>query len=145
MGFRTFYHDTDISYQISKNADNESLTGAGVDMQGKEAVCFIATALQGETANFSIKAQQAAASDYSDAADLAGTALTFSTGASTDAIAVLEIVNPGERYVRPIITVPDLTAAKCVACIALVRGKQYRPVTAPTYGEIHLAPAEGTA
>jgi hypothetical protein len=142
---RSIYYDGDVSYQVSKAADNEALTGAGVDMLAADRVTFLVTALQGEAADFSIKAQQAAESDYSDAADLAGTAVTFSTDTSADGLGVLEIVNPQERYVRPVITVPDLAAATPVACVAIVYGKQYRPVTAPTYGEIHIAPAEGTA
>lgn len=145
MTIKTGYHDLEISYQVSKNADNESLTGAGVDMLGREGVIFIATALQGEAADFAIKAQQDTDSAYGTAADLAGTSLTFSTDTTVDAVAVLEIRNPLERYVRPVITVPDLTSATPVACVALVYGKKERPVTAPTYGEIHIAPAEGTA
>ena len=142
---RSIYHDVSVSFQCAKNADNEALTGAGVDMLGARAVAFVVLAIQGEAADFSIKAQQDSASDYSGAADLAGTALTFSTDTAVDAIGVLEIVNPGERYVRPVITVPDLTSATVTACIALVYGNQEKPVTAPTYGEIHVSPAEGTA
>lgn len=145
MSLFSGFYDADISYQVSKNADNETLTGAGVDMKGKRSVLFIATALQGEALDFAIKAASAAASDYSDAADLAGTSVTFSTDTSVDAIGVLEIKDPPERYVRPVITVPDAAAATAVACIALVFGEKYPPVTAPTYGEHHVSPAEGTA
>lgn len=142
---KSIYHDTVVSFQCAKNADNESLTGAGVDMQGKKGVVFIVAALQGEAADFTIKAQQDSDSAYGTAADLEGTSVAFSTGSSADAVAVLEIVDPLERYVRPVIAVPDLSAAKAVACIAIAYGGQYKPETAPTYGEHHVAPAEGTA
>jgi hypothetical protein len=52
--------NTKISIQSLKAADNETLTGAGVDMLGFDSVCFIPVALKGEALSFSIKAQQAA-------------------------------------------------------------------------------------
>lgn len=145
MTIKSLYHDTVIAFQLAKNADNESINGAGVDMKGLRGVAFLMAALQGEAADWTIKAQQAAEDDYSDAADLAGTSVTVSTGASTDAVGILEIINPGERYVRPVVTVPDLTAATAVAVVSVAYGGRYVPETAPTYGEIHISPAEGTA
>lgn len=142
---RTIYHDAVVSVQVMKNADNETLTGVGVDMLGYDGVCFIASALKGEALDFAIKAQQAAVSDYSDAADLAGTSVTFSTTVGADAVAVLEIHNPLERYVRPIVTVPNATAATATSCIAIKYRGKTRPESAPTYGELHVGPAEGTA
>lgn len=142
---RSIYHDTVVSVQVMKAADNEALNGVGVDMQGYDGVAFIASALKGEALDFSIKAQQAAESDYSDAADLAGTATTFSTTVGADAVAVLEIRSPGERYVRPVVTVPNATAATPTSVIAIKYRGQYLPETAPTAGEYHVAPAEGTA
>jgi len=132
-----------VSIQALKSADNESLTGTGVDMQGYEGVTFIVGALEGEALDFTIKAQQAAASDYSDAADLLGTSVAFSTTVGAKGLTSLEIVQPRERYVRPIIAVPDAAAATPTFCIALKWGAQVKPVS--NDGELHVSPAEGTA
>ncbi len=101
-------YDTLVSIQVYKSADNESLTGTGVDMKGYRGVAFIVGAAGGEDfSTWAIKAQQDSASGFGTAADLAGSSKTFSTVASpsTDGLAILEIVEPTERYVRPIITV----------------------------------------
>ncbi|HEU4328068.1 MAG TPA: hypothetical protein VFS21_33335 [Roseiflexaceae bacterium] len=126
-----------------KAADNESLTGTTLDMQGYEGVAFIATALKGEALDFSIKAQQGAASNMSDAADLASTATTFSTTVGADATTVLEVYRPQERYVRCVVTVPNATAATPTAVIAIRYGARVLPIS--NTGELHLSPSEGTA
>lgn len=128
---------------IKGAADNETLTGAGVDMQGYEGVAFIITAEKGESLSFSIKAQQAAASDFSDAADLASTATTVATTVGADGVAMLEIYRPQERYVRAVVTVPNATAAKGVSVVAVRHGTRVVPTS--NTGEIHYSPAEGTA
>lgn len=143
MDFHGVYHDIKVVPQVFKAADNETLNGAGVDTAGYEGVAFVAYALKGEALDFSIKAQQAAVSDYSDAADLAGTAETFSTTYVADAHAVLDIYRPIERYVRPVITVPNATAATPLAVIALLYGGRNLPES--NTGEFHPSPAEGTA
>ncbi|GAB4203596.1 MAG: hypothetical protein OHK0022_27910 [Roseiflexaceae bacterium] len=126
-----------------KAADNETLTGTTLDMQGYEGVAFVAVALKGEALDFSIKAQQGAASNMSDAADLAGTATTFSTTVGADATTVLEVYRPQERYVRAVVTVPNATAATPTAVLAIRYGPRVLPVS--NAGEVHLSPAEGTA
>lgn len=139
--------DTVVSIQTYKSADNESLTGSGVDMKGFRGVAFIVGAAGGEDfSTWSIKAQQDTASNFGTAADLAGTATAFSTVASpsTDGIAILEIVEPTERYVRPVITVPNVSTAKITFCIAIRYGAEELPTTNAT-GELHASPAEGTA
>ena len=139
------YENSVVSVQaIKPDANNETINGAGVDMLEYGAVTFIVVAQKGESANFSIKAQQAQQSDYSDAADLAGTAVSFSTTASVDGVAVLEIRRPRERYVRPVVTVPTLSAAKAVCVIAIKHSPTRVPTTNVT-GELHVSPAEGTA
>lgn len=143
MDFHSVYHDIKVVPQVIKAADNETLNGAGVDTAGYEGVAFVAYALKGEALDFSIKAQQAAVSDYSDAADLLGTAKTFSTTVGADAHAVLDIYRPEERYVRPVITVPNATAATPTAVIALLYGGRVHPES--NTGEFHPSPAEGTA
>lgn len=140
-------HDTAVSIQVYKSADNESLTGAGVDMKGYRAVAFIVGAAGGEDfSTWAIKAQQDSASGFGTAADLAGSSKTFSTVASpsTDGLAILEIVEPTERYVRPIITVPNASSAKITFCVAIRYGAEELPVSG-NVGELHVSPAEGTA
>lgn len=139
--------DSVVSVQTYKAADNEALTGSGVDMKGFRAVAFIVGAAGGEDfSTWSIKAQQDTDSAYGTAADLVGTATAFSTVASpsTDGVAILEIVEPKERYVRPVITVPNVSTAKITFCIAVRYGAEDLPTTNAT-GELHVSPAEGTA
>jgi hypothetical protein len=135
--------DAAISIEALKAADNESLTGAGVDMLNWEGVAFVVGALKGEALDFSVKAQQAQVAAFTNAADLLGTATAFSTTIAADGLTVLEIHKPVERYVRPVITVPNATAATPVFCVAIRYGPKYAPVT--NAGEFHLSPAEGTA
>ncbi len=135
--------DAKVSVQALKAADNETLTGSGVDMAGFDSVAFIVGALEGEALDFSIKAAQAAKSDYSDAADLAGTATAFSTTIADKGLTVLEIHQPQERYVRPIITVPNAVAATPTFCIAVQFNARTLPQT--NAGELHVSPAEGAA
>ena len=133
------------SLETVKSADNESLTGSGVDMKGHYGVAFLAIAEGGEDADFAIKAQVGTDSAFADAADLAGTSITFSTVASpsTHAACMLVVKEPPERYVRAVVTVPDLTAAKAVSVYALRFGAGSLPES--NTGESHLGPAEGTA
>lgn len=140
-------HDTKMSIQVYKSADNESLTGAGVDTLGYRGVAFVVGAAGGEDfATWAIKAQQDSASGFGTAADLVGSSKTFSTVASpsTDGLAVLEITEPRERYVRPVITVPNVSTAKITFCVAILFGAKNLPVGA-NVGELHVNPAEGTA
>lgn len=139
--------DSVVSIQTYKAADNESLTGSGVDMMGFRAVAFIVGAAGGEDfSTWSIKAQQDTDSAFGTAADLVGTAVAFSTVASpsTDGLAILEIREPQERYVRPVITVPNVSTPKITFCIAIRYGAEDLPTTNAT-GELHVSPAEGTA
>ena len=136
--------DALFSIQSLKAADDEALTGAVVDTKGHKGVCFYVIALQGEALSFSIKAQQGAAANMSDAADLLGSSVAFTTGASADGQAVLDIKEPRERYVRAVVTVPDAAAATPTACIAVLYGGDVLPES-NTNAEIHVNPAEGTA
>jgi hypothetical protein len=132
-----------LSIQSLKAADDETLTGAGVDMLGFDSICFVPMALKGEALNFTIKAQQAAVSDFSDAADLLGTSVAFATTVGTDALSGLEIHTPNERYVRPLTVVPDAAVATLVAVLAIQFNAKDIPQT--NSGEVHVSPAEGTA
>lgn len=134
--------NTKVSINTLKNADNETLTGATLDMQGYDSVAFIAFGLKGNVATPTIKAQEGAASDMSDAADLLGTSVNFATTVSADGLTVLEIHNPRKRYVRAIVAVPDITATPH-GVIALQFNAKDLPIT--NAGELHSSPAEGTA
>jgi hypothetical protein len=141
----SIFRNAKISIQALKAADNEALTGTTLDMQGYDSVIFIAGALQGEAlTGFDVTAQQGAASDMSDAADLAGTEVAFTTAADADGLAALEIHQPQERYVRSVVTVPDADAATPTFCIAIQFNMKDVPYATNT-GEVHVSPAEGTA
>ena len=82
---------------ISNIADNETLTGAGVDMLGYQGVVFFASALKGEIKTYGLKAQQDTDVAFGSAQDLAGSNVAFATGTSTDGFAFLEIHNPTDE------------------------------------------------
>lgn len=145
IGFQSIleHMQPDIQY-ISAIADNASYNGAGVDMLGYQGVVFIAVAKQGEIATYGLKVQQDTVSNFATAADLAGTNVVFSTAVSTDGFGFVEVKNPIERYLRPVLVVPNVTTPNSVAMIALRYGKDLQPETNAD-GELHTKPAEGTA
>ena len=123
--------------------------GAVIDMQGFDGVQFIllvgaltATQVTG------LKAQQGNASNLSDAADLAGTAVGPLADADGNKALVLDVYRPLERYIRPVVT-----RATANAVIDGVIAIQYRgrkaPVTQDTTfvaaNKMLVSPAEGTA
>lgn len=132
-----------VTIEALKSADNETLTGAGVDMAGYEGVMFVVGALKGESLAFSVKAQQDTSSAFGSAADLANTSVAFSTTVGADGLTTLDIRRPEERYVRALVIVPDATSAKPTFCIAIRYGASVRPQS--NSGELHSTPAEGTA
>jgi len=141
----SFLNNTEVSIQaLDGSADNEALTGAGVDMQGFDSVAFVTGCLFGEELDLSMKAQQDVTAAFATAADIKDSAVAFTTDVYTSGLATLEIHNPQERYVRPIITVPNADAAKAVFCIAILFNANKHPVGAND-GELLVSPAEGTA
>lgn len=140
---KSVLYDTVVAVSSLKSADNETLTGATIDMKGFDGVAFIAVALKGEALDFAIKAQQGAASNMSDAADLAGTSVAFSTAVGTDGLTTLEVLQPRERYVRAVVTVPNATSATPTSVIAIKFKAKNLPQS--NSGEQHIGPAEGTA
>ena len=129
---------------IDPDGDNETLTGTGVDMLGYEGVIFLAACRRGEAGDLVLKAQQDTASDFSSAADLAGTAVAMTIAVGTDAFAGIEIKNPRERYVRPALVIPNLTTARAVCIISIRYGAKHLPETNAD-AELHSYPAEGDA
>ena len=127
-------------------AGTSDINGATLDMQGFEGVLIEVTfGAITSGAVTSIKAQQGAASNLSDAADLEATAQTI---ADTDdeKTFYIDLVNPQERYVR--LVVDRATQNAVVASATYI---QYSADKLPTThganvsGELHIAPAEGTA
>lgn len=140
--------NTKISIGALKyNADNESLSGAPVDMTGFDSVAFIAFANSGEAfATHTIKGQMDDDTGFTDASTLASTAVTFSTttAASGHGLTTLEIHHPSKRYVRPVQTVPNFSTARAVGCIAIQFNAKDLPYSANA-GELHISPAAGAA
>jgi hypothetical protein len=145
LSFNSFKEDMQLDHQyINIAADNATYAGTGVDMTGYQGVVFIASCAQGTVATFSMKAQQDSASAYGTAADLLSTSVSCVTGTQADAFMFVEVLNPAEQYVRPVITVANLSTPNGVAICSIRYGKDRRPET-NSDGEFHYAPAEGTA
>jgi hypothetical protein len=144
---KSIYHDAAITVIDIRDADNETITpSAGVDMKGYEGVAFAVVVDGGEeVAGFSIKAQHDTTSDFSaDPQDLEGSSISFSSHATNEIVRVLDIGRPRERYVRPVVVVPNMASATPVAILAI----RYNPREFPTSvhtGEFHQSPDEGTA
>jgi len=122
--------------------------GATLDMRGFEGVLMVVHF--GDIAAgavTSIKAQQGAASNLSDAADLAGTGITVAAD-DDNQIFIIDLYRPAERYVRLVV---DKDAANNTEEMAVYI--QYSPRKKPQSNnvadavtcELHVSPAEGTA
>jgi hypothetical protein len=125
----------------------DTLTGSTLDMANYDGVLFIgAFGTITATAVTTLKAQQGAASNMSDAADLEGTAISI---ADTDdnKVALLDIFRPAERYVRAIIT-RETANAVVDGVIAVQYSGRVKPITQGSTvasTETHVSPEEGTA
>lgn len=126
----------------TSTADTTTVTGATIDTSGYEGVLFIAK-YGTAAANNTLHAESGAASDMSDAADLASTSV--GAGAS-DEIQWIDLFRPAERYVR--VMADRGTSSTLDWGVALLYGPKKLPVdntTAGTiHGEVHASPAEGT-
>ena len=145
MEFKSVYHDLKITVEEIAVGANEIFTGVGVDTAGYEGVAFVLAVGDYEAGEYVMKAQQDTVSTYATVADLAGTAQTFTSVTATNTnVRVLDISHPTERFVRPIVTIPNLTATTQPASIISIRyGGRIRPES--NDGEYHVSPAEGTA
>lgn len=127
-------------------AGTTAINGTIIDMSGAEGVTFIVT-MGAIVANAvtSLKVQQGAASNMSDAADLAGSAVAIADD-DDEKVFYIDVVKPLERYVRLVVSraTQNATVASAIAV-------QYGLRTAPkahgtgVSGELHVSPAEGTA
>lgn len=133
----------DFQY-INAAGDNASYNGAGVDMQGYAGVAFFAIVASGEVGTNTLKVQQDTDSGFGTAADLKDTSVTITTGVSTTGFGFVDVRNPQERYVRPVLTVANFTTPRAVAVFSLRYGKSLGPET-NTDGEFYDSPVEGTA
>lgn len=124
-----------------------AINGATLDMAGYDGVLMVVT-FGAITTNAvtSIKAQQGAASNLSDAADLAGTAQTVADSADEQTF-YIDVFRPAERYVR--LVVSRATQNAVVASAEYIQyGGHKGPVAShgsAVSGETHVSPAEGTA
>jgi len=122
--------------------------GATLDMDGFKGVLMVVKFAAIEAAGVnSIKAQQGAASNLSDAADLAGTKIDVAAD-DDNQIFIIDLYEPTERYVRLVVD-KDTTHTTDEAAFYIQYGARFRPTTvtvtdAVTY-ERHISPAEGTA
>lgn len=127
-------------------AGTSDINGTTLDMEGFESVLVIVRmGTITASAVTSIKMQQGAASDMSDAADLAGTAQTIADD-DDDETFYIDLHQPTERYVRLVVDRGTQNAVVASANYIQYNGSVF-PVTHGTgvSGEFHQSPAEGTA
>jgi hypothetical protein len=129
-------------------AGTTDINGTTLDMQGFEGVLMLVRfGAITASAVTSVKAQQGAQSDVSDAADLEGTGITVADD-DDDQIFAIDLYRPQERYVR--LVVDRGTQNAVVASAEYIQyGIRKGPITqnvtdAVTY-ELHVSPDEGTA
>ena len=127
-------------------AGSTDIEGAVIDMAGFEGVLMVVTfgEITGSAAT-AVRAQQGAAANLSDAADLLGTAQTVADNDDGDTF-YIDLYRPLERYVR--VVVDRATQNAVVASATYFQyGASDLPVThgATVNGELHVSPAEGTA
>lgn len=129
----------------SGTADRNGIT---IDTANYEFALFVVTfAAVAAGAVVSIKAQQGAASDLSDAADLLGTGITVAAD-DDDQVFALAIVKPRERYLRVVVDNDgsNATAQSAVCILGGARSQQaLASITDEMTVEVHISPAEGTA
>jgi hypothetical protein len=130
-------------------AGTTDINGTTLDMAGYEGVMMITYfgAITGSAVT-SVKAQQGAASNLSDAADLTGTGITVADD-DDEQIFIIDLYRPTDRYVRLVVDRGTQNAVVAGAVYVQYGGPRKAPVTqnvtdAVTY-ELHVSPAEGTA
>ena len=128
-------------------AGTSDINGVTLDMSGYEGVLMMVTfGAITSSAVTSIKAQQGAASNLSDAADLLGTAQSVADNDDENTY-YIDVFKPRERYVR--LVVDRGTANAVVASATYIQyGGRTEAVAShgsAVAGESHVSPAEGTA
>jgi len=123
------------------------VTSDTVDMAGFDAVLFLVIWGAITDGTPAVKVRSGAASDMSDAADLAGTSVAIED-TDDNKMAIVDVTHISERYVNCVVTRGGSTGAVVDAIIAIKYKARSEPVTqsADVAGhEKHVAPAEGTA
>jgi len=107
----------------------DTQAGTAINTAGFDSITFIvALGAIVATGNGTIKLQQGAQSNGSDAADLAGASIDF-TAADANKIFILECYRPQEQYVRPAIVRAADANVTIDGVIAILRDPQTLPVT----------------
>lgn len=122
-------------------ATSEVLTDI-IDTLGFAGCMFVGSIATANAGNYA-KVQSGAASDLSDAADLAGTKVV--PGHNADSF-MIDVYQPQERYLRVSVTRGASTATGDI--YAILYGADRLPVSAQGStidSEFHQSPAEGTA
>lgn len=135
-----------ITSALDYASANSDRNGATLDMAGWDGVLMVVKfAVIAAGAVTTIKAQQGAASNLSDAADLEGTGQSVAADDDNE-IYYIDLYQPQEQYVRLVIDKDGTNATAESAVYIQYKGK-YSPSThaAGVTGEAHLAPDEGTA
>lgn len=137
-----------ISTALDYASGTADRNGTILDMKGFEAVMIIvkmATIAAGATT--SMKVQQGAKSDLSDAADLEGSAITIADD-DDDQIFICDLVKPTERYVRVVMD-KDAANATAESAVYAQYDPREKPVTQTVADEVTyerlISPDEGTA
>lgn len=148
---------TELVYTKRLKPDGTNFTAAAgatdvtsdvIDTQGYDGVRFILGfgAIVGGAAT-SVKAQQGAAANMSDGADLAGTSQTV-IDTNDNGVFVIDIYRPEERYLRVITkrATQNATVDFLIAELYKKVGKEPVATDATVVGvEKFVSPAEGTA
>lgn len=129
----------------SGNADRNGEVFDTAGLEGVLMIVKVATVAAGGVNR--ILAQQGAAANMSDAANLENTAISIADD-DDNQIFILDIVKPRERYVRVVVD-KDATNACAESAIYVGYGPRVMPVTQTLTDEVtyekHISPAEGTA
>lgn len=124
-------------------ANTTAVTSSIVDTAGYQGVVFL-TSLSTANATNTIKVQQNTANQTTGMADLEGTSVT---SGSSDEDLIVEVAQPQERYLQVVVTRGVSTT--CESIWALLyngdAGLSASVVSGTSAGELHVAPAEGTA
>lgn len=122
-----------------------AVNGSIIDMEGFEHVCFIVPwgPITGGGTQ-SIKVQRDTDAAGGTMADITDTSVAVADDYDNK-IKYVEVLRPGERYVR--LVVSRATQASTFCAIAILYGARKKPVTqhADVTGEVHKDKAEGTA
>lgn len=137
-----------VSSALDYASGSADRNGTTLDMQGFTGVLMIVKfATIAADAVTTIKAQQGAASNLSDAADLADTGISVAAD-DDNQIFVLDIKRPAERYVRLVVD-KDATNATAESAVYVQYGPDFKPTTAnatdAVTAQMHDLPIEGTA